>query len=273
MICQRDMETALKVKMKRTEHKFFLIAALLGFFLSLGSNAKADGGNPSDYLHSRTYIGAVGTSVSVGNGGIFSGQNYSSLTNAYEIDLIPSISQNFGFGLLVGHREEAYALEVSYYQSNHTASFGPASVTSPTMSAPTSVAFGQDTAVYNSINLDFKRYFLTELQLQPFINLGVSFPWIVVYNAAANFDQNGNMQIGSVTLAGLGLNVGIGVEYYITPNISVMAGGYERWASFDQSQGSISPVVQYNRLNINGFTGSDDGSGLVFMVGTTVGFQ
>jgi hypothetical protein len=97
----------------------------------------------------------------------------------------------------------------------------------------------------------------------------VSFPWIVVSNAAE--DALGN--IGSVSLAGLGLNLGIGVEYYITPNISVIGGGYERWASFDQSKGSISPVEQYNRLSVNGNVGSDDGSGLIFMVGTTIGFQ
>jgi hypothetical protein len=259
----------LKVKMKRTENKLFRIAALFGFSLACGSNALADG-NPSDYLHTRTYIGAVGTSVSVGNGGIFNGQNYSALTSpSYEIDLIPSISQNFGFGLLIGHREEAYALEVSYWQSNHIASFGPAAVTSPSVTTPTNIPLAQDTAVYNSINLDFKRYFLTELQLQPFVNLGVSFPWIVVQNAA----EDGNGNIGSVSLAGLGLNLGVGVEYYITPNISVMGGGYERWASFDQSKGSISASAQYNRLSVNGSAGSDDGSGLIFMVGTTIGFQ
>src|SRR5258708_31082070 len=106
--------------MKRTEIKFFQMTVLLGLSLICGSSAHADGGNPSDYLHSRTYIGAVGTSVNVGSAGIFNGQNYSSNYNPnYEIDLIPAISQNFGFGLLIGHREEAYALEVSYWQSNH----------------------------------------------------------------------------------------------------------------------------------------------------------
>lgn len=246
------------------------MAVILGFTLEFVSLAHADGGNPSDYLHMRTYIGVVGTSVSVSNSGLFSGQNYSRVnTPAYEVDLIPSIAQNFGFGLLVGHREEAYALEVSYWRSNHTASFGPASVTSSSVTTPTSVAAAQDTAVYNSVNLDFKRYFLTELQFQPFINLGVCFPWITVSNAA----EDGSGNIGTATLAGLGLNLGIGVEYYITPNISVVGGGYERWASFDQSKGSISTTSQYNPLAIRGPAGSDDGSGLIFMVGTTLGFQ
>src|SRR5258708_5548196 len=141
MTCQRETKTDLKAKMKRTENKFFQIAVLLGFFLFLGSKANADGGNPGDYLHTRTYIGAVGTLVSVGNGGIFSGQNYSSLYSPYyEIDLIPSLNQNLGFGLLIGHREEAYALEVSYWQSSHIASFGPAAITSPTVTTPVNVS-------------------------------------------------------------------------------------------------------------------------------------
>jgi hypothetical protein len=227
-------------------------------------------GNPNDFLHSRTYLGVVGTSVSVSNSGLFNGQNYSVVnTPNYELDLIPEVSQNFGYGLLIGHREEAYAMELSFWQSNHTANFGPATVTSVTMPAGTSVPAAQDTAVYNSVNLDFKRYFLTDLQLQPFINLGVSFPWITVNNASENRDG----QIGTSTLAGLGLNLGIGVEYYLTPNFSVIGGGYERWASFDQAKGSLSPTAQYNPLAINGNATNDDGSGLIFMIATTVGFQ
>lgn len=124
----------------------------------------------------------------------------------------------------------------------------------------------QDTAVYNSINVDFKRYFFTEAQTQPFISLGVSFPWIVVQNAAS--DQNGD--IAPLTVAGLGLNLGVGLEYYLSPDISLVGGVYQRWASFDEFKGLAS---QYNQLAIYGNSTSDAGGGLNFAVGTTLGFE
>ncbi len=133
--------------------------------------AWADGGNPSDYLHSRTYIGVVGTSISVGNTGLFSGQNYSVVNAPYDLSLIPSLSQGFGWGILFGHREEVYALEVSFWQSSHNASFGPGVISSGYGSPVTLASSFSGTAVYNSINVDFKRYFLTELHFHAILDL------------------------------------------------------------------------------------------------------
>ena len=243
---------------------FFATVCFLAF--GLGALRPASAENPGDYLHTRTYIGLVGTSVSVDNSGEFSGLNYSRNNNPYEIDLIPSIAQNFGYGLLLGHREEAWAVEASYWQSNHNASFGPGVVGSASGSSVTFSQQYQDTAVYNSVNIDFKRYFLTEGQTQPFLSLGVSFPWIVVNNGATN----GNGNFASLTLAGLGFNLGVGVEYYLSPNISFFGGAYKRWASFDESKGLAS---QYAQLSQFGASTSDEGSGFNFAIGTTLGFE
>jgi hypothetical protein len=256
-----------KDQMKLVQKTWILPSAILSLALSFTSKALAD--SPSDYLHSRTYIGVVATSVSVGTGGEFSGLNYSRIdAPAYEVDLIPAIRQNFGYGLLIGHREEAWSGELSFWQSNHTATFGPGTFTSPSGQSTTLAQQYQGTATYNSVNVDFKRYFFTEQQLQPFLNLGVSFPWIVVNNGA--IDGNGN--ITNLTLAGLGLNLGLGAEYYLTPNISFVAGAYQRWASFDEFKGA---QLQYNQIAQfgNGNPTSDEGSGLIFAVGTTLGFE
>lgn len=244
-----------------------LFLAALPLFAVLSSGVLADSGNPGDYLHSRSYFGVAGTSISVDNGGLFSGLNYSRVDSpAYEIDLIPALSQNFGFGFFAGHREEAWAVEVSYWQSNHNATFGPGVINSFSGGSVTFNQQYQDTAVYNSVNVDFKRYFLTDQQIQPFVNLGVSFPWIVVNNAVA--DQFGDTT--SLTLAGLGLNLGVGVEYYFSPAFSVFAGAYRRWASFDEFKGL---TQQFNRINEYGSNTSDEGGGVNFAIGTSVGFE
>ena len=256
--------------MNRMKKQFLAAAALLTALFLPVPGAWADG-SPSDFLHSRTYIGLFGTSVSVDSNGIFKGTTYSrvndSAYNSVEIDLLPTLAQNFGFGLLVGHREDAYAIEVSYWRSSHTASFGPATVGSNSGSSTvTFTSVFQDKADYNALNLDFKRYFLTELQVQPFVDLGVSFPWVQVAHGAANSKGENT----SLTLAGLGLNLGIGVEYYLSTNLSFTAGGYQRWASFDESKGFGS---QFSQIQQYGNSNSDAGGGLNFCVGTTLGFE
>ena len=240
--------------------KSILAAVLICFTSSL---VWADG-NPSDYLHTRTYFGLVGTSISVNNTGLFSGSRYSVINSpVYDLSLIPSLSQAFGWGLLAGHREEAYALELSFWQSSHIATINAGVVGSSQQTAVTLSSPAQGTAIYNSVNVDFKRYFLTDLQLQPFLDLGISFPWIDINSA--DIDGSGNPH--SLTLAGLGLNLGLGVEYYFTPNFSVVAGAYQRWASFDQFKGSL---FEYNTLEN---TGSNDGSGLNFAIAATLGVE
>jgi hypothetical protein len=247
--------------------KYTALILFVGSMVLSGLNLAWADGNPGDYLHSRTYVGVVGTSISVSNTGLFSGQNYS-VTNspAYDASVIPTLPQAFGWGILAGHREEAYALEVSYWQSTHNGFFGPGVLGSYSGTPVTIASAYAATAVYNSINVDFKRYFLTDLQLQPFLNLGVSFPWITI--SGADTDVNGN--IWPLTLEGVGLNLGVGVEYYITPNLSVVAGAYQRWSSFSEFQGS---QLQANTLTLIGNNPSEDGSGLNFAVGTTLGFE
>jgi len=248
---------------------FFRYAALvIGSMILGGLNLAWADGNPGDYLHTRTYVGVVGTSISVNNTGLFTGQNYSvANTPSYDLSLIPSLSQAIGWGILIGHREEAYALEVSYWQSTHNATFGPGVISSSYGTNPVTLTTAYaGTAVYNSVNVDFKRYFLTDLQFQPFLNLGVSFPWITISDA----DMDGAGNVWPLTLEGLGLNLGIGAEHYITPNISFVAGVYQRWTSFSQFNGS---EIQANTLSLYGTNPSEEGSGLNIAVGTTVGFE
>lgn len=238
---------------------------LLGGILSFGvSFSSAWGDRINDFVHQRTYLGIVGTSVGVSSDGVFNGENYSRYDNPYEIVLLPTIAQNFGFGIFVGHREETYAMEIGYWQSEHLTTFGPGDVIAP---GPTTLAIPkfEDKASYRAVNVDFKKYFLTELPYQPFVNLGVGFPWVDLANAAAN--SSGDVSVA--TVAGLSLNLGVGVEYYLTSNISFIGGAYQRWTSFDQFKGHAS---QYGPLSPGG-GGSHDGSGIHFAIGTTVGFQ
>ncbi len=247
--------------------KFNLLALAtgLGVFTLFAGALLAD--NPNDIIHTRTYIGVVGTSITVSNTGEFSGSNYArSDIPSYEVFLLPSLQQNFGYGFLLGHREDAYAVEVSYWSSNHTAIFGPATLNFPNNNPSATISQFEGSATYQSINVDFKRYFFTEQNIQPFVNFGVGFPWITVANA----DMDAYGDIGSVTLAGLAFDFGLGADYYFDPHFALQFGVYQRLASFSQFAGV---TQQYNILTQSTYNPSNDGSGLVFTLGTSVGFE
>ncbi len=216
-------------------------------------------GNAEDLLHTRTYLGVEGTYTGINGDGIFSGSLYSRVDSPYEINLIPTLPANLGFAVFAGQREEAYAVELGYWRSNHTSAFGPV----PSLGISSSY---KDAAVYNCVSVGFKRYFFTDSDLQPFLNLGVSFPWVEVSNSAE--DVQGT--VGSSTYSGLGTDLGIGVEWYLDSHFSLTGSLMQRWASFNQFKGPSDS--QSRSLSLSGSSLSNDGSGLNVMIGATAGF-
>ena len=260
-----------------------------GGFVSttLGDSLADDlGAQPSDFIKSRTYIGGVGTSTTLDQWGDFNGTasvsigpvsiNSGGVTGIsnQELDLIPSIARNFGFGILVGQREGPWAVEVSYWRSDHTGTY--ISSAAVTFTAPSRL---------EAINLDFKRYLFTQLPTQPFVSLGLSFPWLFVRQGSQILDyqnppnistgQRNVVGVSDEIISGFGFNAGIGLEVYVDNNFSVLGGAYERFAGFNQVNGaekfssSSLPSGSADPSQV----GSLEGNGLNIYVGTTFGFQ
>jgi hypothetical protein len=265
--------------MKFNKAAFFamLLISLSGFvWVSWADELDEDqtGVKSTDFIKSRTYIGIVGISQVIDSNGDFNGLNTMefgpvtfqttpvTLTTLPEYDLIPEINRNFGFGILAGHREGPWAVEVSFWRSDCTATYsggGPVTFTYP--------------ASFQSINVDFKRYIFTQLPTQPFVSLGVCFPWVWV-------SQGSEIINGSIvtqndeTISGIGFELGAGLEIYLDKNFSLVGGGFQRWTGFNQVNGAekLGEDGMYfdgNPSNV----GAIEGDGLNFYVGTTVGFQ
>ncbi len=232
-------------------------------------------GSPTDYIKSRTYIGFLGTSSTIDQWGDFNGINWlqsvpstvsGSVTTFYpEQDLIPSINRKYGWGALVGHREGPWALEISYWRSDHTGTF----TNGVTVSNPAS---------YQSLNFDFKRYLFTQLPTQPFIQLGLSLPWLWFRQGSYQVDTSTTpptvFNVNDETISGVGFNLGAGLEIYIGNNFSIMGAACQRWTGFNQVNGASK--VANNNLYFDGNSsdvGTYEGDGLNFYVGTTFGFQ
>ncbi len=231
------------------------------------------GAKPSDFIKSRSYIGFVGTSSTIDQWGDFNGTNgftsintSGSSTTDSEVDFIPAITRNYGWGALVGHREGPWAAEVSFWRNDTNGSYYSGGVTTT------------NPASLQAINIDFKRYFLTQLPTQPFVSLGVSFPWLWVRNFSYLVNENTSpptlVSVNDETISGIGLNLGAGLEIYLDNNFSIIGGAYQRWGSFDQISGAAK--VPFDSLTFDGNTsnvGALEGDGLNLYVGATLGYE
>jgi hypothetical protein len=238
------------------------------------------GSAEDDLIKSRSYIGAVGISATIDQWDDFAGTHFfqfgpvtvgSGFSNP-EIDAIPAIERNFGWGILAGHREGPWAAEISYWQSNHAATFiGGGAVT-----------FSNDSSL-QSFDINIKRYFLTQLPTQPFVSLGVSFPWLwfkggsMILDYQTDPDPSGEhsiLMISDESISGVGFNLGAGMEIYLGDNYSILGGIYQRWSEFTQINGATKLALNemYFDNNPNDL-GSLAGKGLSFYLGATIGFQ
>jgi hypothetical protein len=256
-----------------------MVAGIIFVLLSLPMAVWAQlfGASEADLIKSRSYIGGVGISTTVDQWDDFNGTHWFQFNPASsgdpEIDLIPSIERNFGWGVLVGHREGPWAGEISYWQTNHTGTYtGGGSVT---FSNPASL---------QSFDINFKRYFFTQLPTQPFISLGLSFPWLWFRSGSYTLNYQvapdpitGEYPVALISdesISGVGFNLGAGMEIYLGDNYSIVGGIYQRWAEFNQINGAAKiPLNQMYFDNNPDDIGSLAGKGLSFYLGATIGFQ
>jgi hypothetical protein len=257
---------------------FAMLALILSFGFTRQVFAQYDDLGSPDFIKSRTYIGVMGISSTIDQWGDFGngpGSTYleqvtSGGATEVEADFVPSIERNFGFGVLIGHREGPWACEVSFYRSDHTStyvesinnSFSPVTVTTP--------------ASLQSIDINFKRYFFTQLPTQPFINIGFSFPWLWVRQASyvAPPTLDSYYWRDDETYSGIGFDLGAGLEIYMDNDFSLLGGVFQRWGGFQQVNGGFKTPGQIHfDSNFSDPPGSMEGDGLTLYVGTTFGFQ
>jgi hypothetical protein len=227
----------------------------------------------ADFIKSRSYVGVMGISSTVDQWGDFNGTTGSirgpvtvGSDLETETNFAPAIQRNEGFGVYLGHREGPWAAEVSFWRSDHTGTYyeGTASGT-VTVTTPASL---------QAIDINFKRYFFTTLPTQPFINLGMSFPWLWVRQGSVVNDISQQAAWGNdETFSGIGFDLGAGLEIYLDNGFSLVGGFFQRWSGFNQVNGGfkLSESVYFDGNPKD--TGSFEGDGLTFYVGTSFGIQ
>lgn len=255
------------------QNKLLLTTFTLIFSLCLAHRAFAqDEEFNADFIKSRSYIGVMGISSTLDQWGDFNGTNgtyYGPVSvgglQEYELNYVPAITRNEGFGVLLGHREGPWALEASFWRTDHTATYfgsGTSAITTP--------------ASLQSIDINIKRYFFTTLPTQPFINMGVSFPWLWVRQASyvvSSLTSPVGYGQDDETFSGIGFDLGAGLEIYLDNGFAIMGGLFQRWGGFNQINGAFKISGIYTPDGNNSNPGSLEGDGLTFYVGTTFGLQ
>jgi hypothetical protein len=241
------------------------LALVAGVFWMAGSpRAWADdwdGQYENVYIKSRAYVGGFGNYTHIDGAGQFNGSWGFQFNGNQEVDLIPAIDRNFGFGGLAGYRWGSYAGEISYWRTEHNGTWGPFPPAFPL------IANGK--VVYHSLNVDFKRYLFPHLPAQPFVSAGLSFPWVVASQASGE-NSTGIYQFADMSISGIGLNLGVGMELYLGPHYSIVGAAVHRWAGYNQITGALKQnfTPQLNSTDI-----SVAGNGLNFYAGATIGLE
>jgi opacity protein-like surface antigen len=216
------------------------------------------------YVEERAYVGGFGLVSSVSSE---KGMGFDGLSGVWGIhssgltivSLVPKIKSNYGFGGLVGYRRGDYALEVSYWRSSHRAEYTDPSI---------GVVTFQDRALYHSFNVDLKRFLFTHLPAQPFVSGGLTFPWISIENAST-ISGTGYYSIASYS--GFGFNLGVGLEFFALPNVTITGGAIRRWADYTNLRSADRQNTVIYLLDPNEPVGIRDSS-FNFYAGATVDF-
>ncbi len=255
----------------------FSILCLGGSYKAWADDEEETYGQPEshDFIKHRAYIGFFGTSATIDTSGDFNGfVGYTfppSGTSNAELDYIPAINRNFGWAAMAGYRENAWAAEISYWYSNHTAN-----VYNGVDASGNPVTLLSTTAVYSTINLDLKRYFFTSLPIQPFILGGMNFSFLSSHDTSEllNNAQTNVILAGNQTESGFGLNLGIGAELYVGDGFSILGGATQRFTSWAGITGAGKVNETPAPLNsASNPTGSLEGNGLNFYLGATFGLE
>jgi hypothetical protein len=113
------------------------------------------------------------------------------LGNAEQVFYIPRVKSGFGFGVGFGRRFRSGLWSLSYLSSGHDVTFQDR----------------RSTAVSNLVQFNARTFVLKNPKMKLFLYVGLDFPWLKVYDNAA--DRQGKTV--DATYLGLGVNAGGGV--------------------------------------------------------------
>jgi len=157
-----------------------------------------------------SYINVLGKS--------FDGNRY--FGSPAEFIPVPELGAASGLGGVLGFRGESIGIEVSYYYYRHS---GTLIDPTPQYEGPRPEKIGHHVG-----NIDFKGHFWPASRLEGYYQVGVAVIFLSVNKSIFGVEDNVWTAEGDVTYQGAAINLGLGLDYWLTPQIGLTVGVYCR---------------------------------------------
>ena len=189
--------------------------AVSTFILSLSAPALAQ--ETGDFAKVGGYVGLSGLPKFTLDGETFDGQTWYQEIGGDEVFILPKLNKRNMFRAILGFRGKDAAIELSYDRTKHGGTF----------------LDGSGEAVFQSVNLNGRFFFLKRNRIQPHVLVGGAFPWLRIIDGSYLRDD-----VGDARFRGYGVNTEAGVTIYPHPKLGVAIGYGHRIMWFDRASGA-----------------------------------
>lgn len=150
------------------------------------------------------------------DGVTFDGESWYKEIDGDEVVILPKLSTQNMVRVILGYRAKNMGLEVSYDRTSHNGTY----------------LGGSGTALFQSVNVDGRYYFLPNSRVQPYAQVGGSMPWFKVKEGAFTEEA-----FGDASFNGYGVSTEAGVVIYPHRKLGISLGYNYRVISFDKVHG------------------------------------
>ena len=124
---------------------------------------------------------------------------------------IPRLERADGLGLGFGFKKAAALWQLEFIRSSHKAD----------------LQSGQSRATVTSIEVSGKSFLLRKAPVQPYLQFGITIPWLYVKNGSQLYDA-----VNNATYYGMGLSLGGGIIIHLLPRLFINGGLVFRYIGF-----------------------------------------
>ncbi|HTF99742.1 MAG TPA: OmpW family outer membrane protein [Nitrospirota bacterium] len=143
----------------------------------------------------------------------------SGLQSGSDIIIIPKIDSGLGLDVRFGYGiTDQWAVELNLMNSRHNGSWAGLS----------------GHVYYTSFSINGKYAFLSSSTTQPYILFGFGGNELRIKNGAENTSTG---EVTDATLSGPGVNMGFGIDSYISPHVSLNIGALYRYVDYTDAEG------------------------------------
>lgn len=220
-------------------------------------------------IKGRIYAGLVFSYTNI-MGESFSGEN--GFSGEAEFVAIPKLNASKGLGIVLGLRGEAVGVEISYFYHRHDGS-----VLDPT---PQYQGHRPEKIGHHDINIDFKGHFWPASRLEGYYQAGLSTVFLSVNKAIFGLENVGSSSSpvyeykaeGDVTYQAVGINFGLGLDFWLMRQIGLTVGVFYRPLFFTTLKESLpGEYSEYGTFDID--VSGMKGHGLGVMAGILVNLK